>query len=98
MAAFKLLPGYENASSPTSAFTIVDGAIKIGQGESFKDKKLARQPLDISLLILALLKYKDIISDVDSERASDIDLYIPILLELHTKYPGHCYWYYHSYF
>ena len=97
IAIYKLLPGYENASSPQSSFTLVDGSLRLTPGETTKEKKLGRQPLNISSLVLGLLKYKDILLPHDINRATDMDLYIPNLLEISNKYPGLCYWKYHCY-
>lgn len=95
---YKLLQGFDSSGSHLTPTTDEDGSVRFTMGEHPKEKKLSRQPLDISLLVLGLLKYKDIIIDLFPERAKNVDMYIANIIGVHTKYPGLSYWYYHSLF
>ena len=69
---YKLLPGSEaKSSSVLSSNVDMDGSIKLSLGNFAKDKKLCRQPLEVQQLIMALLKYKYIISDNDPNMAHE---------------------------
>ena len=98
VAAFKLLRGFDGRKQ-THVFSSVDedGVAKLSVGShAATERKLDRQPLDISQLIMALLKYKSIVSRVSAERAHNIDCYIANVLSVYMKYPNYAYWTYHS--
>ena len=67
-------------------------------GDSSKDRRLARELLEIQQMIMALLKYKDIMTSVPTRKASDIDSYIANIIMISNKYSWQAYWYYHNYF
>ena len=69
----KLLNGYNGTVGGQTVRTGEDGTLRLSLMESSHDKQLAKNPLDISLLILGLQKYKSIIVEYDSKRAVDID-------------------------
>ena len=54
-------------------------------GDSGKDRRLARQTLEIQQMIMALLKYKDILTSISTRKASDIDSYIANIIMISNK-------------
>ena len=94
----KLLNGYNASVGGQMVRTGEDGTLRVSLSESSHDKQLAKNPLDISLLVLGLQKYKSILVDYDTKRADDIENYISNLLYIHVKFPGLSYWLYHKYF
>ena len=95
---YKLLPGCQANFGSLMSVADADGSLRISMGDSVKDRKLARQPLEFPQMMLALLKFKDILQSVLSSRCKEIDSYIANLTMICNKYSGLAYWYYHVYF
>ena len=95
---YKLLAGYDITTGGQMLSAAEDGSLRISLCDTASDKKMAKNPLDISMLILGLLKYKNIVAVYDPDRGLDIDSYIANLLSIYVKFPGLCYWLYHTYF
>ena len=98
VSLYKLLPGSDGKNGDVVSTIDEDGNVRLAVSDSRKDKKLSRQPLEIQQLILALLKYKQIIGDVSERKVAHIDSYIANIILLCNKYKGLAYWYYHVYF
>ena len=97
---YKLLHGYDGQmQNQLVSSTEEDGAVRlVVGGQSSRDRKLDKQPLDIGQLVLGLNKYKSIIKEVSPERGDDIDSYISNVISIQTRYPGYAYWSYHCLF
>ena len=99
VSLYKLLLGYSaNAATNITSFTEDDGTIKLRLGDFSKDRKLTEQTLIFPKLILALLKFKDILSSSSSRNTEFIDRYLSNLTLISNKYSGTAYWTYHLHF
>ena len=54
--------------------------------------------MDYPQMVLALLKYKDIVGTISRTKAKEIDRYVSIITMICTKYSELAYWSYHLYF
>ena len=97
---YKLLHGFEGQmQNQLVSSTEEDGSVRlVVGGQSSRERKLDKQPLDIGQLVLGLNKYKSIIKAVSPGRADDIDCYISNVISIQNRYPGYAYWSYHVLF
>ena len=94
---FKLLPGFDARQESAHVIT-EDGSVKLNVGDGSKERRLGKQILDLGQMILALLKFKDLVLKDIPKRAQDIDDYIANIVMISNKYSGVAYWFYHLYF
>eukprot|EP00111_Clytia_hemisphaerica_P017940 TCONS_00053087-protein len=96
---YKLLPGFDSRGQETaSVLSEAGGLIQLNVGDGNKERRLGKQKLDLCQMILALLKFKELISEDFPSRARDIDMYLANVVMIANKYGGLAYWYYHLYF
>ena len=100
VSLFKLLPGYDSSSnSHIVTKTDSKGNARLSvTSQSAAERKLGKQQLEIGQMILALQKYKAIISDISPDRASQIDCYLSNIIHIYNTFPGNAYWGYHQLF
>ena len=75
-----------------------NGLIRLNVGDRNKERRLGKQTLDLPQMLLALMKFKDLISNDFPKRVGDIDTYMANIVMIASKYNGLAYWYYHIYF
>ena len=95
---YKLLPGFEARTQELSQVVSDEGTFRLCVGDGSKERILSKQTLDLSQLLLALLKFKDIVRDSFPKKCEEIDMYIANVITIANKYQGLAYWYYHIYF
>ena len=93
-----LLPRFEVKSQELSQLANEDGTVRLKVANGHKDQRLGKQTLDLTQMVLALLKFKDIISQDFPERVKEIDMYIRNIVMIKNKYTGLAYGFYHLYF
>jgi len=95
---YKLLPGFENRGQETASVWSEDGQIRLNVGDGNKDRRLGKQTLEVAQMLIALMKYKELISADFPTRVVDIDNYMANIVMVASKYSGKAYWFYHLYF
>ena len=87
---FKLIKGYKSLGG--NLYYSQGGKITVKDSD---DIILSKRALTVEMLVLALLKYKEIVSNFP-ERVADIDRHISHVLDIKIKYKGWAYYLYHD--
>ena len=95
---YKLLPGFETMGQDSACVMSENGLIRLNIGDGNRERRLSKQTLDLPQMVLALMKFKELVSDDFPERVIEIDTYIANIALVACKYGGLSYWYYHAYF